>query len=76
MVLLIFLFIVLTVIFYCLKKKRKKGHLGIAMSAGASELLGFTLLIPFLSLKTWLFLILFTFLVCEGGRQINTELMI
>lgn len=62
MVLLIFLFSVLIVIFYCIKRTP---CLGIAMSAGASELLGFTLLI--LVIKNMAFSFLFTFLVCEGG---------
>lgn len=46
------------------------------MNTDAPELLGFTLLVPFLSLKTRLFLVLFNFLVWEGGKQVNTELMV
>jgi len=73
MVWLILLFIVLVVIFYSSKKKES---LGITMNADAPELLSFTLLIPFLSLKAWVFLVLFTFLVWEGGKQVDTELMV
>lgn len=70
MVVLIFLFIVLIVILYCLKQ----GHLGIVMSAGA---LGLYSVNSILVIKNMIFfLVLFTFLVCEGGKQINTELMI